>query len=147
MLLVYPKLLRRNTELWFAYIHSFLCQANTKLNLLPYIRLHVWRALIIRSVQIQEPPKFSRLLSNIIKQEYHFSSWLGSHRGPVRPLCWDFDITVSDTDTLSRTPLDEWSVRRRDQYMRRYNNRDRHPRLRRDSNPPDQQAGDPRPTP
>jgi hypothetical protein len=52
-----------------------------------------------------------------------FFSWFGSSIGPRTPHCWDFEITLNDTrthtgrDTLSRTPLDEWSARRRDLYL------------------------------
>jgi hypothetical protein len=50
-----------------------------------------------------------------------------------------FTITLRHT-TLGRTPLDEWSARRRDLYLTTHNTRDRHPCPRRDSNPQSQQA-------
>jgi hypothetical protein len=48
--------------------------------------------------------------------------------------------------TLGRTPLDEWSARRRNLYLTTLT-RDRHPCPRRDSNPRSQQASGRRPTP
>ena len=49
--------------------------------------------------------------------------------------------------TLGRTPLDEWSPRRRDLYLSTHNTRkDSLPRRRRDSNPQSQQASGRRPT-
>ena len=49
--------------------------------------------------------------------------------------------------TVARTPLDEWSARRRDLYLTTYNTHDRHTRPRWDLNPQSQQASDHRPTP
>jgi len=46
--------------------------------------------------------------------------------------------------TVGRTPLDEWSVRRRDLYLTTHNT---HPCPRWDSNPQSQQASGRRPTP
>jgi len=42
----------------------------------------------------------------------YFFSWQGSHIGPGGPL-WLSSITLRHTP-ISRTPMDEWSVRRRD---------------------------------
>ena len=42
--------------------------------------------------------------------------------------------------TVGRTPLDEWSARRRDLYLATHNTHNRHPYRRRDSNPQLQQA-------
>ena len=56
---IYPQWLRRNTRLWLVYVYNFLCQTNAILNMSPYIILHVCHALLIESVQIQGPPKFS----------------------------------------------------------------------------------------
>jgi hypothetical protein len=39
-----------------------------------------------------------------------------SHIGSGPPHCWGFTITLRHT-TLIRTPLDEWSARRRDLYL------------------------------
>jgi len=50
--------------------------------------------------------------------------------------------------TVGRTPLDAWSARHRDLYLTTHNTQtDRHPCLRRDSNPQSQQASGRRPTP
>ena len=148
-LYVHPKLPRRNTGFGVLYIHNFLCQAKAKLNMLPYISLHVSLRFLLNQYQFSSHQNLVRTLkeSNIIKQKsQRFFLWFGSHIGPRPSQCWDFDITVCNTDTLGRTPLDEWSARRSDLCMRRYNNRDWHECLRRDSNPPGQQreAADPR---
>jgi hypothetical protein len=50
-------------------------------------------------------------------------SWLYSLGGQRPPRCWGFEITLRHT-TLGRTPLDEWSARRRDLWQPI---RDRHP--------------------
>ena len=49
--------------------------------------------------------------------------------------------------TVGRTPLDEWSARRRDLYLITRNTHNRHPCPRWRSNPPSQQASGRRPTP
>jgi hypothetical protein len=49
--------------------------------------------------------------------------------------------------TVSRTPLDEWSARRRDLYLSTHNTHDRHPYPQWDSKPRSQQASGRRPTP
>ena len=49
--------------------------------------------------------------------------------------------------TFGRTPLDEWSARRRDLYLKTHNTHNRHPCPRWDSNPQSQQASGHRPTP
>ena len=48
--------------------------------------------------------------------------------------------------TVGRTPLDESSARRRDLFLTKHNNHDRHPCPRWDSNPQSQQASGRRPT-
>ena len=49
--------------------------------------------------------------------------------------------------TVGRTPLDEWSARRRDLYLTTHNTHNRHPCPWWDSNPRSQQASGRRPTP
>ena len=49
--------------------------------------------------------------------------------------------------TVGRTPLDEWSARRRDLYLTTHNTHNKHPCPRWDWNPRSQQAGGRRPTP
>jgi hypothetical protein len=62
--------------------------------------------------------------------------------GP-RPRYRGFMFTL----TVGRTPLDEWSGRRRDFYLTTHNtHKSRHPCLRRDSNPQSQQTCGRRPT-
>jgi hypothetical protein len=46
--------------------------------------------------------------------------------GPGPPDCRGFTITLRHT-TLGRTPLDEWSARRRDLYLTTHNTHKRHP--------------------
>ena len=53
-----------------------------------------------------------RQLSQILKF-FHDSTAPSRHRPPR---CWGFEIKLRHT-TLGRTPLDEWSVRRRDLYL------------------------------
>jgi len=48
--------------------------------------------------------------------------------------------------TVCRTPLGEWSARRRDLYLTTHNTHNRQPCPRRDSNPHSQQASGRRPT-
>jgi hypothetical protein len=50
----------------------------------------------------------------------YFSPWLDSPSGPRPPHCWGSSITLRHT-TLRRTPLDEWSARRRDLYLTTHN--------------------------
>jgi hypothetical protein len=65
--------------------------------------------------------------------------------GPLH--CRDFTITLRLT-TLGRSPLDEWSTRRRDLCWQHTTlTRDRYPCPRRDSNTQSQQASGRRPTP
>jgi hypothetical protein len=47
-------------------------------------------------------------------------SWLDSPSGPRPPPCRGSEITLRHT-TLGRTPLDEWSARRRDLYLTTHN--------------------------
>ena len=63
-------------------------------------------------------------------------------RPPHYPGCM---ITLRHT-TVGRTPLDEWSARRRDLYLTTHNTLNRHPCPRRDSNPQSQQANSRRPS-
>ena len=65
---------------------------------------------------------------------------------PGSPHYWGFTITLRHT-TVGRTPLDEWSARRRDFYLTTTLTRDRQLCPRRDSNPHSQQANGLRPTP
>jgi hypothetical protein len=45
------------------------------------------------------------------------------------PLCWSFAITFTRHTTFGRTPLDEWSARRRDLYLTTHNTHNRQPSM------------------
>jgi hypothetical protein len=66
--------------------------------------------------------------------------------GPRPAYYRGFTITLRHT-TLGKTPLDEWSARRRNLYLTTHNTYNKHPCLRQDSNPQFQQASGRRPTP
>jgi hypothetical protein len=51
--------------------------------------------------------------------------WRQPPRGPGRPRYWGFTITLRHT-TLGVTPLDGWSARRRDLYLKTHNIQNRH---------------------
>ena len=80
------------------------------------------------------PPKHcitsSRLLTCYMSRPFHsylryiFPHGATAHSGPW-PHYQGFMITLTDTHTLGRTPLDEWSARRRDLYLTTHNNHER----------------------
>jgi len=80
--------------------------------------------------------------------------WLGIHiyimyiHGATAPNGPGLPHYLGFTIRLGRTPLDEWSARRRDLYLTTHNTHKKrtHPCLRRDSNPQSQQAKGRRPT-
>jgi hypothetical protein len=76
---------------------------------------------------------------------YLLSCGAAAQRGPWPPHSWGFYITFTGHTTLGRTPLDEWSSRRRDLYLTEHNTDNRHPFPRRDSYPQSQQASGLRP--
>ena len=78
--------------------------------------------------------------------DYIFPHGATALSGPGSPHDRGFTFTLGHT-TLGRTPLEEWSARRRDLYLSIQNTRDRHLYPRRDSNPQFHQASDRRPTP
>ena len=57
-----------------------------------------------------------------------------------------FRLQVLRHTTLSRTPLDKWSARRRHMYLKTHDAQKRYTRTRRDSNPQSQQGRGRRPT-
>ena len=70
--------------------------------------------------------------------------------GPTRAMTSSFLRFLDHTQrrtTVGRTPLDEWSARRRDLYLKSHNTDKKHPCPRWDSNPRSQQASGGRPTP
>jgi hypothetical protein len=58
------------------------------------------------------------LISESVDFNYYSptSPWLDSHSGSRPPHCSGFEITLRHT-ALGRTPLDEWSARRREVYV------------------------------
>ena len=86
-------------------------------------------------------PFVLRFLKNLLMTDFikiflaFFFLWrfdsIPGHDLPLR----GFAITFIGHNTLGRTPLDEWSVRRRDLYLTTHNTRGKHWCLRRDSNP------------
>jgi len=70
--------------------------------------------------------------------------------GPTRAMASSFLRFLDHTQrrtTVGRTPLDEWSARRRDHYLTTHNTHNKHSCPRWDSNPRSQQASGRRPTP
>ena len=61
-----------------------------------------------------------QLLLHRLHHWIQFLPWRHSPSGPRPPHCRGFIITLRHT-TLSRTPLDWWSARRRDLYMTTHN--------------------------
>ena len=85
---------------------------------------------------------FRCLLHHLRGDHYVFFLWRWS---PTRTMASSFLVRFLDHTqrraTVGRTPLDEWSARRRDLYLTTHNtHKDKHPCLRRDSNPQTQQA-------
>ena len=70
-----------------------------------------------------------------------------TQRGSWPPHSWDFLHHTQRRTTVGRTPLDEWSARRRDLYLTTHNTHNKHPCPRCDSNPRSQQGNGRRPTP
>ena len=88
-------------------------------------------------------------LAQCVGTEPTFLLRLQSLSEPRPPSCWGFEITLRYIK-IDRTPLGEWSARRRELYLTKKKailTRKRYPRLRRDSKPPSQQASGRRPTP
>jgi hypothetical protein len=79
------------------------------------------------------------------KHNFYFSG-SASHRGLWPPRSTRFRDHTQRRATLGRTPLDEWSARRRGLYLTTHT-KDKHPCLRWDSNPQLQEASSRRPTP
>ena len=61
------------------------------------------------------------LLLHSKMQKYFFFPWLDSPHKRRPPHCWGFEITLRHI-TLGRTPLNGWSVHRRDLYLTTHNN-------------------------
>ena len=82
----------------------------------------------------------------LMKREWFFFG-ATALSGPGAPHSRVFLDHTQRRTTVGRTPLDEWSVRRRDLYLTTHNTHNKHPCPRRDSNPQSQQASGRRPTP
>ena len=78
------------------------------------------------------------------------TQWVVSFTAHLRALAssfWRFLDHTQRRATVCRTPLDEWSVRRRDLYLTTHNTHNKHPCPRWDLNPRSQQASGRKPTP
>ena len=75
-----------------------------------------------------------------------FFPWRDTPQGALASSCTMFLDHTQRHTTVGRTPLDEWSARRRNLYLTTHTT-DRHPCPRWDSNPWSQQASGRRPTP
>jgi hypothetical protein len=62
---------------------------------------------------------FASLTQPTLRHDF-FPTWLDTPSGSGPPHCWCFEIALRHT-TLGRTPLDEWSARRRDLYLTTHN--------------------------
>jgi hypothetical protein len=147
----------------FAF-HSPLSDVNISLSLdecMACLRIKFYgdkicnRILIVKPHTVPSRQALKRRSSNVSPQFcigiYHiipfFSNGPTAPGGPEPPQYRDFTITLRHT-TLGTTPLDEWSVRRRDLYLTTHNTLKRQTSmLRRDSNPQSQHAKGRRPTP
>jgi hypothetical protein len=76
----------------------------------PYVKLDL--------PSLNQPINYSRVLSRKIHSSLHCAT---APTGPRRPHFRGFTITLRYTHTLSRTPLDEWSARRRHLYLTTHN--------------------------
>ena len=95
-----------------------------------------------------------RKMSIIHESDIKDREWEGNNfhlvQQPILSMVSSFTRFIDHTQrrtTVGRTPLEEWSARRRDLYLTTYNNHNRYSRPRRDSNPQSQQASGRRPTP
>ena len=74
------------------------------------------------------PPNFHALTSYMFSQslfQYFFALW---HYGPTRAMAFSFTRFLDHTQrstTVGRTPLDEWSARRKDLYLTTHNTHNR----------------------
>jgi len=80
-------------------------------------------ALFILIFYITKPQSSSNMCSNLRSgllnaKVLYIAIYPG---GPATPLCRGFTMTIRRHTTLGRTPLDEWSGRRRDLYLITYN--------------------------
>ena len=78
---------------------------------------------------------------------FFFSCGAATQRGSWPPHSWGFLDRTQRRTTVDRTPLGEWSARRRDLFLTTHNTHNKHPCPRWDSNPQSQQASGRRPTP
>ena len=81
-------------------------------------------SLKLNTHQMKECPKQTPWTSMSYVFKFDFFPGSTAPSGPGPPHCRSFTITLRHT-TLSRTPLDEWSVRRRDLYLTTHNTHNR----------------------
>ena len=114
--------------------------------------LKPWGSLLCLQDPVLCPYTFSQINRVQIRTSRFFKGnpppWRCS---PTRAMASSFMRFLDHTQrriTVGRTPLDEWSARRRDQYLTTHTTltTDKHPCPRWDSNPRSQQASGPRPT-
>jgi hypothetical protein len=104
-------------------------------------------------ISANSPPPSGQFIQYLKKGEKQCNFYFRSATVPSGPRSRHYrGFTITRTHahahTLGRTSPDEWSVRRRDLYLTAHTlTTDRHPCLRRDSNPLSQQASVRRPTP
>jgi len=84
------------------------------------------------------PPCWWNLLKQI-NQVFYNTLFIFGATAPNGPFMW-FLYHTQRRITVGRTPLDEWSARRRDLYLTTHNTHNRHPCFRWESNPQSQQA-------
>jgi len=105
-----------------------------------------WRKRIISEVMLKCYPTQYWLLIKHSKWDIFFHG-PSAPSGPRPPHYRGFMITIRYTE-LGRTPLDEWSARRRNLYLITHNTQKRETSMTpRDSNPQSQQASSRRTTP
>ena len=66
-----------------------------------------------------------RVRVTFVAVERHFFCGAATQRGPWPPHSWGFLDHTQRRTTVGRTPLDEWSVRRRDLYLTTHNTHNR----------------------
>jgi hypothetical protein len=115
--------------------------------------LHCYRQALYTAVaattlcSISQPTDTNTRPSPVEILSYYFLFWLCS---PARAMASSFTRFPHHTQrraTVSRTPVDEWSARRRDLYLTTHNTHDNPPPHRWDSNPRSKQESGRRPTP
>ena len=82
----------------------------------------------IRLVKFPFQQNLTRITSTLHVDQYNFLLLLCGAAAPTRAMASSFTRLLDHTQrrtTVGRTPLDEWSARRRDLYLTTYNTRNR----------------------